>query len=145
MQVAEETPSTSYTTVPGYDAAMEVLALGCLAGGADAETRALATRMHRAIGKYAKLFPIAEPRRDVWDGVMSAISGRRRRGVAALTRAAERAGDSQLADQEAVALRWLARLLSGRRRRAIARRAAEIFTRLGRKFEAREAKEQSET
>jgi len=145
VKCAEERPATSYTTLPGYGATMEVLVLTCTAEKGNAEARELATRMHRAFGKYAKLFPIAEPAKAVWDGAMLELDGRRARALAALERAARRARESKVKDDEAVALRWLARVQSGSSRRTTLRRVAEEFTRLGRMFEAREATEMAGT
>ena len=154
IRVAEDNPSTSYTTLPGYSAAMEALVLICFMGMADkrvsdgrsdtATVRELAHRMHRAFVKYAKLFTIAEPQRAIWDGVMLMLAGRSSRAASVLKRALKKAMASQLKDDEAMALRWLAGSLRGSEREVALRRAAERFTATGRTYEATEASERSE-
>lgn len=154
ITVAEDNPATSYTTLPGYSATMEVLVLACFMGRADrrvsdgrsgtATVRELAVRMHKAFVKYAKLFPVAEPQRAVWDGVMLAVAGRGAKAATALERALKKARASQLKDDEAMATRWLAGVQRGSERRASLRRAAEKFAATGRTYEATEAREASE-
>ena len=138
LEIAEKTPSTSYTTLPGYASAMETLVVLSLDHGGDAGVKELVERMLRAFAKYAGLFPIASAQKAVWTGVVAAVRGKPARR--ALERALAVARKSALRSDEPCALRWLARTQTGAVRAATLERAAQLYDAIGHAFDAAQAR-----
>ena len=140
LEIVEKTPSTSYTTLPGYAAAMETLVLLALEHPADGAVRAQVERMYRAFAKFAGQFPIASAQKGVWNGALAAVRGKPAGGRRMLERAVALARRSALRCDEPAALRWLARLQTGAARDATLLRAATLFEAIGYQFEAAQAR-----
>ncbi len=136
LEVAEKTPSTSYTTLPGYAAAMETLVSLCLLRPDDASVRGYAERMFKAFGKFAGLFPIAAAQHRLWAGAMATVRGRPGTAQRDWKRAVALAGKSAVRVDEASALHWLARGQTGAARTAALARAGMLFAAIGHGFEA---------
>ncbi len=140
LEIAEKTPSTSYTTLPGYASTMETLVLLCLDKPAEVQVRAQAERMLRAFTRYAGQFPIAAAQSATWTGAMAAVRGRPASGLRTLERAFRAAERSAVRADQAVALRWIAHLQTGAARAATLVRSARLFDEIGYTYEAAQAR-----
>lgn len=99
-----------------------------------AEARELvsaAARANRALGKIARVFPIAEPSRLLHAGTFEALRGRPERARKLWEKAARDASTRELPFEEALALTALARLPASIDREAKLERARVLFERMG--------------
>ncbi len=137
LERIERSPARSFMTVSTYGMVADALLRAWRAardGRSTAdmdELRRRARRANRALGKLARVFPIAEPAKLLHEGTFAHLSGNEARARSHWEEAARLAAERELPYEEALALDALARSSSVQARETPRERARMLFDRLG--------------